>query len=110
MPASNDHLLRGTLELLLLKALGGGPLHGYGIARRIETATDDSLSVKEGSLYPALHRLEERGFVSARWGTTETGRRVRVYSLTKPGRLRLTEQRQHWAAFARAVARMVESD
>lgn len=110
MPAANDHLLRGTLELLLLEALTDGPRHGYAIARRIEQATRDALSVKEGSLYPALHRLEARGFVSARWGTTDTGRRVRVYSLTKPGRLRLTEQRQHWTAFARAVARMVESD
>jgi transcriptional regulator len=106
---ATDHLLRGTLELLLLKALSHGPLHGYGIARRIETATGDALSVEEGSLYPALHRLEEHGFVTARWKATETGRRVRVYSLTAPGRARLAQQTRHWTAFARAVARMVHS-
>jgi transcriptional regulator len=108
--AAHDQLLRGTLELLLLKALSGRPLHGYAIARRIETATGDALSVEEGSLYPALHRLEARGFVSARWSTTGTARRVRIYTLTKAGRLRLAEQKRDWAAFARAVARMVESD
>jgi DNA-binding PadR family transcriptional regulator len=73
-------------------------------------ATGDALSVEEGSLYPALHRLEERGLVSGRWSTNETGRRVRVYSLTRKGRLRLAEQQQQWTTFARAVARMVESD
>jgi transcriptional regulator len=107
---STDHLLRGTLELLLLQALSRGALHGYAVARRIETATGDALSVEEGSLYPALHRLEARGFVSARWSTTDTGRRVRVYSLTKAGRARLLQQKQHWARFARAVGRMVESE
>lgn len=108
MPA--DHLLRGTLELLLLKALHREPLHGYAIARRIEAATGDALSVEEGSMYPALHRLEANGYVSARWSTTPGGRRVRVYSLTKAGRTRLAEQRRHWTSFARAVARMMEAD
>lgn len=110
MPRVTDHLLRGTLELLLLKALSREPLHGYAIARRIETATGDALSVEEGSLYPALHRLEERGLISAKWATTTNRRRVRVYSLTRPGRARLAEQRQHWSTFARAVARMVDSE
>lgn len=107
---ASDHLLRGTLELLLLKALSREPLHGYAIARRIEASTGDALSVEEGSMYPALHRLEANGFVSARWSTTPNGRRVRVYSLTKTGRARLAEQRRHWTSFARAVARMMEAD
>src|SRR5262245_38142319 len=99
-----DHLLRGTLELLLLQALRREPLHGYAIARRIETATGDALRVEEGSMYPALHRLEARGFVSAKWTATQNGRRVRLYSLTRTGRTRLDSQRREWTAFSRAVA------
>jgi transcriptional regulator len=105
--AHADHLLRGTLELLLLKALADGPLHGYAIARRIEIDTDDALSVEEGSLYPALHRLEERGYVTARWGAAGSARRVRLYRLTKTGHTRLAEQREQWISFSRAVARMI---
>lgn len=107
---SNDHLLRGTLELLLLEALSAGPLHGYAIARRIEAATDDALAVEEGSLYPALHRLEARGAVTARWATgPQSRRRVRVYALTRSGQRQLEAERQGWRAFSRAVARMIES-
>ena len=105
-----DHLLRGTLELLLLQSLSKGPLHGYAIARHIEQATDDGLAVEEGSLYPALHRLEERGAVTARWAKGEKRRRVRLYSLTRKGRARLEDQKRGWRAFARAVGRMVESE
>jgi len=106
---SSDHLLRGTLELLLLQALSRGPLHGYAIARHIETATDDALGVEEGSLYPALHRLEARGAVTARWSTAaESRRRVRVYALTPSGRAQLAAQKRGWRTFARAVARMVD--
>jgi transcriptional regulator len=103
-----DKLLRGTLDLLLFQALADGPLHGYAIARRVEIATGDALRVEEGSMYPALHRLEEGGLVTARWSTTDRGRRVRVYALTRRGRDRLDVRRQEWLAFARAVTRMVK--
>jgi transcriptional regulator len=104
--SSARQLLRGTLDLLILQALSTRPLHGYAIARRVEVDTSDALSVEEGSLYPALHRLEERGLVTARW-TTDRGRRVRLYALTRAGRKRLTERRQEWLLFARAVGRMI---
>lgn len=107
---AGSHLLRGTLDLLVLQALTREPLHGYGIARRIETATDDALSIEEGSLYPALHRLEERGHVSARWATGSSNRRVRIYSITKAGRRRLADEKKHWNAFVRAVARLVDQE
>ena len=105
-----DLLLRGTLELLLLQALGGGQKHGYAIARFIESETADVLGVEEGSLYPALHRLEERGLVNARWAKGETGRRVRVYALTAAGRRRLAVQKRDWTTFAKAVSRLVKAD
>ncbi|HET9372248.1 MAG TPA: PadR family transcriptional regulator [Vicinamibacterales bacterium] len=104
-----DRLMRGTVEMLLLKSLSRGPLHGYAIARRIEADTADALSVEEGSLYPALHRLEDRGDVSAKWSATSGGRRVRVYALTPAGRVRLASEKQGWQSFARAVSRMLET-
>jgi transcriptional regulator len=104
------HLLRGTLDLLLLQALSHGPLHGYALARYIETATDDALAVEEGSLYPALHKLEKRGAVTAAWSTKKSRRRVRVYSLTQRGRKSLEEEKRGWRAFTRAVGRLVESE
>jgi transcriptional regulator len=106
-PSSASRLLRGTLELLLLQARSRGPLHGYAIARRIEAATDDALRVEEGSMYPALHRLETRGLVLAKWETAENGRRVRVYLLSKAGQAQLAAERQSWSTFSRAVSRMV---
>lgn len=108
--STTSHLLRGTLDLLLLQALSRGPLHGYAIARHIETATDDALAVEEGSLYPALHKLEKGGAVTAAWSTRGTRRRVRVYSLTRRGRKRLEDEKQGWRAFTQAVARLVESE
>ena len=107
---THDQLLRGTLELLLLQALGDGQKHGYAIARYIEEETGDVLGVEEGSLYPALHRLEERGLVTARWAKGDTGRRVRVYAMTPAGRNRLAEQKRDWAMFAKAVSRLVRED
>ena len=104
---TTGHLLKGTLDLLLLEALCDSPSHGYGIARRIEAATDDALGVEEGSMYPALHRLEDRGLVSGRWTTAGSGRRVREYALTKAGRAELVRRRRDWHAFAGAVSRMV---
>lgn len=103
MPDTNVDILRGTLDLLILKAASWGPTHGYGIARWIEQATDDVLRVEEGSLYPALHRLENRGWVAAEWGTSENNRRARYYHLTSKGRARLRLEAATWTRFATAV-------
>ena len=103
MPDPSIEILRGTLDLLILKALSWGPTHGYGVARWIEQATDDALRVEEGSLYPALHRLEARGLVSTDWGVSENNRRARFYTLTKSGRVRLKVETASWRRFAAAV-------
>jgi transcriptional regulator len=96
-------ILRGTFDLLILKALSWGPLHGYGVARQIEEATNDALVVGEGTLYPALHRLEERGWIKASWGTSENNRRAKFYELTKTGRAQLQVETQNWRRYAAAV-------
>lgn len=96
-------ILRGTLDLLVLKALSWGPSHGYGVARRIEAATNDVLVVGEGTLYPALHRLEERGWVTANWGTSENNRQAKFYSLTTAGRAQLRVETANWRRYAAAV-------
>jgi transcriptional regulator len=103
MPDPSIEILRGTLDLLILKALSWGPTHGYGVARWIEQATDDALRVEEGSLYPALHRLEARGLVSTDWGVSENNRRARFYTLTKSGRARLKVETASWRRFAAAM-------
>jgi transcriptional regulator len=102
-------ILRGTLDLLVLKALSWGPAHGYGVARRIEEATNDVLAVGEGTLYPALHRLEERGWVTANWGTSENNRQAKFYSLTNAGRARLRVETQNWRRYAAAVFAALEA-
>ena len=89
-------LLQGTLDLLILRTLVFGPQHGQGIARAIETQSDDTLLVDHGSLYPALQRLEERGWIDAEWGTSDNNRRARFYELTKEGRKQLTAQTRQW--------------
>jgi transcriptional regulator len=96
-------VLRGTLDLLILKALSWGTSHGYGVARWIERATEDALRIEEGSLYPALHRLEERGLVETEWGLSENNRRARFYTLTAAGRRALRTESAGWEKFARAV-------
>lgn len=100
-------LLQGTLDLLILKALERGPMHGYAVARTIQQVTDDVLRVEEGSLYPALHRLEERGLVESSWGRSEKMRRARFYTLTEAGARRLSEETAVWSTYADAVARML---
>jgi PadR family transcriptional regulator len=102
-------VLRGTLDLLILKALSWGPTHGYGVARWIERATDATLVIEEGSLYPALHRLETRGLVAARWGSSEHNRRARFYQLTAAGRRALRQEVDGWTRFARAVFAALEA-
>jgi transcriptional regulator len=101
--ADSIDILRGTLDLLVLKALTGGASHGYDVARWIEAATDDVLSVGEGTLYPALHRLQGRGWVQSSWGVSENGRRARYYELTPAGRAQLRVERANWTRYAAAV-------
>jgi len=100
---ANVEVLRGTLDLLILKALSGGAAHGYAVARWIEWATKDVLSIEEGSLYPALHRLSERGWVAAEWGASENNRRAKFYTLTTKGRAQLRVEMATWTRFANAV-------
>src|SRR5687768_17121827 len=103
MPRTTNDILGNTLDLLILKALGWGPAHGYAIARWIEFATDDVLAVGEGTLYPALHRLEERGLIEATWGVSENNRRAKYYELTTDGRRQLRVDMLSWKRYANAV-------
>jgi len=96
-------ILRGTLDLLVLKALSWGPTHGYGVARWVEVATGDALAVGEGTLYPALHRLEERGLIASSWGASENNRRAKYYQLTPTGRARLRVEAANWRRYAAAI-------
>lgn len=107
-PPSPD-ILRGTLDLLILQALSWGTAHGYDVARRIETATDDVLAVGEGTLYPALHRLEERGWVTASWGISDNNRQAKFYALTRRGRTRLRVEQAHWRRYAAAVFAVLDA-
>ena len=109
MDNASIDILRGTLDLLLLKALSWGPRHGYDIARWIEFATGDVLEVGEGTLYPALHRLEEKNWVVAEWGASERNRRDKYYSLTTSGRARLKAEKQNWTRYAQAVFSALEA-
>ncbi|HEX2165380.1 MAG TPA: PadR family transcriptional regulator [Thermoanaerobaculia bacterium] len=110
MPGSAPpEILRGTLDLLILKALSCGPAHGYGVARWIERATGDLLAVGEGSLYPALHRLAERGWIDSAWGPSENNRRARFYSLTEEGGRQLRSEADRWTRYARAVFAALEA-
>jgi transcriptional regulator len=102
-------LLQGTLDLLILKALSLGPLHGYGMIQRIRQMSGEMLFVEQGALYPALYRIEQRAWVSAKWGVNETGRRAKFYRLTPAGRKQLTVEEQSWELIALAIARVRES-
>jgi PadR family transcriptional regulator PadR len=105
----SQDILRGTLDLLILKALSWGPAHGYDVARQVEFATHDALAVGEGTLYPALHRLEERGWVTASWGTSENNRRAKFYALTRKGRAQLVIETDNWRRYAAAVFAALEA-
>ncbi|HEX5438800.1 MAG TPA: PadR family transcriptional regulator [Gemmatimonadaceae bacterium] len=110
MPASETlELLQGTLDVLILKTLSWGPAHGYDVARWLQHVTDDALRIEEGSLYPALHRLEKRGYVQASWGLSENNRRAKFYRLTTRGRAELRREATSWSAFAAAVAKVLTS-
>jgi transcriptional regulator len=101
-----DHL-QGALDLLVLKTLSRGPQHGYGIATHIERVTDDVLRVEEGSLYPALHRMEHLGWIAASWSVTPNGRRARLYKLTRAGQQRLAEEEARWIKITAAVGKLL---
>ncbi len=100
---SRDDLLRGTLDLLVLKALQLGSMHGWGITERLEQGSKNLLQIGQGSLYPALYRLERKGLISSTWETTENNRRARYYALTAAGRAQLAAERQAWRRMSRAV-------
>ena len=100
-------VLQGTIELLVLKRLSWGPMHGYGIASWIETATDDVLRVEEGSLYPALYRMVQKGWIKGEWGISENNRRAKFYRLTKAGEREFEEQVNGWLRLSHAVSRAV---
>jgi PadR family transcriptional regulator PadR len=101
-------VLQGTLALLVLKTLAPGEMHGYGITLHIQRASSDVLRVEEGSLYPALHRMEQDGWISAEWGTSENNRRARYYRLTATGRKQLAEEEKNWARLTEAVATVLQ--
>jgi PadR family transcriptional regulator len=102
-------LLQGTLDMMVLKALQLEPLHGYAIARRVQQLSADVLRVEEGSLYPALHRIEERGWVESEWGTSENNRRAKYYSLTRKGRKQLETEAAEWRRLSAAITQVMEA-
>src|SRR5271169_6847859 len=101
-------LLRDTLDMLILKTLSRGEMHGYGIAEHIHETSEEVLRVEEGALYPALHRLELRGLLAAKWGPSDNNRRAKFYRLTAAGRKQLAEETAHWSRMAAAIARILE--
>lgn len=105
---ANRDLIQGTLDMLILKTLARGPLHGYAIAVSIETRSSDELRVEEGALYPALHRLEVAGLLSSEWKLSETGRRAKFYNLTRTGRKHLESEVSNWVRLTAAVGRVLE--
>ena len=107
MTPQPSELLQGTLDLLVLKTLALEPMHGWGIAQRIQQVSREVLQIQQGSLYPALYRLERKGWVEAEWGTSELGRRAKFYRLTPRGRRQLTAHTAEWTRFAAAVSRVL---
>ena len=102
-------LLQGTLDMLILKTLTGGALHGYAITEFIQESTDDVLKVEEGALYPALHRLELRGLLTSEWGLSDNNRRAKFYRLTGAGKKQLAAETEHWGRMAGAIARILQT-
>lgn len=109
MGRSKPDVLQGTLDLLILKALTLGALHGWAISKRIGHLSDQALEVNQGSLYPALHRMEDRGLITAEWGVSDEGRRAKFYTLTAEGRAHFARERESWNAFATAVAQVLQA-
>jgi PadR family transcriptional regulator PadR len=110
MGEQKSDVLQGTLDLMVLKTLETmGPLHGYGIARRIEQVSGNSLTLSQGTIYPALLRLEQRGWIRSEWGTSETNRRAKFYSLTRIGRKKIAEETENWERVSATMARILTS-
>jgi transcriptional regulator len=109
VPPRPTELLQGTLDIMILKALTWGPMHGYAVASWIERVTDDVLRIEEGSLYPALHRLEERELVTAEWGVSDKNRRAKFYRLTPQGRQHLRAESSSWSRYADAVRKVLQA-
>src|SRR5205809_3069017 len=107
MPQPPNELLHGTLETLVLRTVAHGPLHGYAIARWLEASTGDVLQIEDGSLYTALYRMERGGWISADWGTSELGRKVKTYRITPAGRKRLAARTAEWARFSSAISKVL---
>jgi len=105
---AKTELLQGTLDLLILKVLNGAPQHGFGIAQRIHLLSQEVLTVEEGSLYPALYRLEEKGWIESEWGQSDNNRRAKFYALTKAGRKQLATEQQSWDRIAAAIAQVLQ--
>src|SRR5688572_1640342 len=108
MSGQRGALLQGNLDLLILKTLTWKPSHGYAIARWLEEITDDALRIEEGSLYPALYRMQQRGLISFDWGKSEIGQRIKIYSLTAKGRSQLREQTAEWTQFANTMQKVLQ--
>jgi len=109
MPTPNTKLLQGTLDMLILKALSLGPLHGYGVGQRIMQMSEDALRVEEGSLYPALYRIERQGWITAEWGVSENNLRAKFYKLTRAGRKQLQVEEENWERLAGAVFKVMQT-
>jgi len=109
MANARTDLMQGTLELLILKTLSRDSMHGYGIAQRIHETVDDLLKIEDGSLYPALYRMEERGWITSDWGVSENNRRAKFYKLTRSGRQQLAAQSGNWKRISQAVMRVLQT-
>ena len=109
MEQEKKEVLKGTLDMLVLKVVAFGPIHGYAISQRIQQISKDFFQVPEGSLYPALHRLEDKGWLQAKWEETDTGREAKVYSLTRAGRKRLEAEMENWERLSEAVALILKT-
>ena len=108
-PAESVDLLQGTLDMLILKAVSLGPLHGYGVLQRIQQISKDALQVPQGSLYPALYRLQHRGWITSEWGESENNRKARYYSLTPAGRKQLRLEAEQWSRLTDAIASVMQA-
>ena len=109
MANARTDLMQGTLELLILKTLSRDAMHGYGIAQRIHETVDDLLRIEDGSLYPALYRMDARGWITSEWGLSENNRRARFYKLTRAGRKRLDTEASNWERVSKAISRILQT-
>src|SRR6185503_1600529 len=109
MEKQKSDLLQGTLDMLILKTLALEPMHGWGISQRIQQISNGVLNINQGSLYPALYRLEQQGWISAEWGSSENNRQAKFYALTRTGRKQLTEETENWERLSTAISQILET-